>query len=100
MSLVPETTLKIHFIGTTGQELDITFYSFYRGPQGIQGLPGAPGEAGAPGTQVITVPTFSAIPASPAGFYLVLADESKNGASQMYFFTPTHRYWLAMVQDA
>lgn len=97
MSLVPETTLAIRFFGTTGQELDITFYSFYRGPKGD---PGDPGPPGAPGTQVVTVATYSALPVSPTGFYLVLADESKNGASQMYFFTPTHRYWLAMVEDA
>lgn len=46
------------------------------------------------------VPTFSSVPSNPAGLYLVLADESKNGAPQMYFFNASHRYWIAMVQDA
>jgi hypothetical protein len=46
------------------------------------------------------VATFSALPASPAGFYLVLADETKSGNPTIYFFTATHRYWIAMVKDA
>ena len=46
------------------------------------------------------VATFASIPASPTGFYLVLADETKSGNPTIYFFTASHRYWLAMVQDA
>lgn len=46
------------------------------------------------------VATFASLPASPTGFYLVLADETKSGAPTIYFFTTSHRYWVAMVQDA
>lgn len=46
------------------------------------------------------IATFSDIPASPKGFYLVLADETKGGAPTIYFFTASHRYWIAMIQDA
>ncbi|WP_133663482.1 hypothetical protein [Paraburkholderia sp. BL10I2N1] len=49
---------------------------------------------------MVTVATFAALPATPQGIYLVLADETKGGTPSMYFFTATHRYWLAMVQDA
>jgi hypothetical protein len=47
-----------------------------------------------------SVANFASLPATPTGFYLVLADETKGGGSIIYFFTTSHRYWIAMVQDA
>lgn len=44
--------------------------------------------------------TFAALPANPLGLFLVLADETKGGTPTIYLFTSTHRYWVAMVQDA
>ncbi|WP_168793616.1 hypothetical protein [Paraburkholderia aromaticivorans] len=44
--------------------------------------------------------TFASLPANPVGLFLVLADETKGGAPQIYLFTASHRYWVAMVQDA
>lgn len=44
--------------------------------------------------------TFAALPPSPVGLFLVLADETKGGSPTIYLFTSTHRYWVAMVQDA
>lgn len=46
------------------------------------------------------IATFAALPASPAGLYLVLADETKGGAPTLYLFKNGARYWVAMVQDA
>ncbi|MBR7998249.1 hypothetical protein [Burkholderia vietnamiensis] len=48
----------------------------------------------------VSVATYASLPASPRGLFLVLADETKGGSSQMYFFNGGHRYWIAMVQDA
>lgn len=45
-------------------------------------------------------PTFASMPAGILGLVLVLADETKGGVPSMYYFTATHRYWIAMVQDA
>jgi hypothetical protein len=45
-------------------------------------------------------PTFATIPENPQGIFLVLADETKSGAPTLYLFTTSHRYWIAMVQDA
>ena len=44
--------------------------------------------------------TFAALPPSPLGLFLVLADETKGGSPTIYLFTASHRYWVAMVQDA
>lgn len=44
--------------------------------------------------------TFASLPASPLGLFLVLADETKGGNPTIYLFTASHRYWVAMVQDA
>lgn len=44
--------------------------------------------------------TFASLPATPMGLYLVLADETKGGTPTIYLFTASHRYWVAMVQDA
>ena len=49
---------------------------------------------------VLQVATYSALPSSPTGLYLVAADETKGGSPSFYFFTTSHRYWFAMVQDA
>lgn len=49
---------------------------------------------------VLQVATYAALPATPIGLYLVVADESKGGGPSFYLFTTTHRYWFAMVQDA
>jgi hypothetical protein len=49
---------------------------------------------------VLQVATYSALPSTPTGLYLVLADETKGGAPTFYLFTTAHRYWFAMVQDA
>lgn len=46
------------------------------------------------------VATFAALPANPLGLYLVQADETKSGAPTIYYFNSSHRYWVAMVQDA
>ncbi|HEX7906881.1 MAG TPA: hypothetical protein VF534_02145 [Paraburkholderia sp.] len=46
------------------------------------------------------VPTFASLPQSPAGLFLVVADETKGGNPSIYFFNASHRYWIAMVQDA
>lgn len=43
---------------------------------------------------------FASLPAQPLGMYLVLADETKGNGPSIYFFTASHRYWIAMVQDA
>lgn len=48
----------------------------------------------------VTVATYASLPASPLGLYLVLADETKSGNPTIYLFTATHRYWVAMVEDA
>lgn len=53
-----------------------------------------------PSLVVQLVATFAALPASPLGLFLVVADETKGGSPSIYFFTSTHRYWIAMVQDA
>lgn len=53
-----------------------------------------------PSLVVQQVATFASLPANPLGLFLVLADETKNGAPTIYFFTASHRYWVAMVQDA
>lgn len=53
-----------------------------------------------PSLVVQQVAAFASLPPSPIGLYLVLADETKNGNPTIYFFTATHRYWIAMVQDA
>lgn len=53
-----------------------------------------------PSLVVQQVATFGSLPASPIGLYLVLADETKGGNPTIYFFSTTHRYWIAMVQDA
>ena len=44
--------------------------------------------------------TFASLPANPVGLCLVLTDETKSGNPTIYFFTASHRYWIAMVQDA
>lgn len=49
---------------------------------------------------VVQVANFASLPASPAGLYLVLSDETKNNSPILYLFTATHRFWIAMVQDA
>lgn len=49
---------------------------------------------------VTQVATYASLPTTPAGLYLVVADETKSGAPSFYFFTTSHRYWFAMVQDA
>lgn len=51
-------------------------------------------------TPVIQVSTFASLPASPLGLYLVLNDETKNNVPILYLFTSTHRFWIAMIQDA
>ncbi|HDR8938713.1 MULTISPECIES: hypothetical protein [Burkholderia cepacia complex] len=48
----------------------------------------------------VSVATYASLPASPRGLFLVLADETKGGNPTIYLFTATHRYWVAMVQDA
>lgn len=47
-----------------------------------------------------TIANFAALPASPAGFYFVQADETKSGNPTLYYFNGGVRYWIAMTQDA
>jgi hypothetical protein len=49
---------------------------------------------------VVQVSTFASLPPSPLGLYLVLNDETKNNVPIFYLFTATHRFWIAMIQDA
>lgn len=53
-----------------------------------------------PAIVVQKAPTYASLPASPAGLFLVLADETKGGTPTIYLFDSGNRYWVAMVQDA
>jgi hypothetical protein len=44
--------------------------------------------------------TFASLPPDPLGLFLVLDDETKSNQPTIYLFTASHRYWVAMVQDA
>jgi hypothetical protein len=57
-------------------------------------------QAALPSMVVQQVATFASLPATPLGLYLVLADETKGGTPTIYLFTASHRYWVAMIQDA
>jgi len=47
----------------------------------------------------ISVESFSAIPGSASGWYLVEKDETKGGVPVVYLFSEGSRYWFAMVED-
>lgn len=47
-----------------------------------------------------TVATYSSLPSSPSGWYLITADETKSGGPSIYLFSGGRRYWFAMVEDA
>lgn len=55
-----------------------------------------------PALVVQQVATFAALPPSPVGLYLVLADETVDGNPQMYFFRAgvTQPQWFASVQKS
>jgi hypothetical protein len=51
------------------------------------------------GMVIQPVATFAALPATPTGLYLVLADETKAGAPTFYLFNGSDRFWGAWVKD-
>ncbi|HEX7906699.1 MAG TPA: hypothetical protein VF534_01220 [Paraburkholderia sp.] len=56
--------------------------------------------AGLPALVVQQVATHAALPASPVGLYLVLADETRGGSPSLYYFWSTHCVWFAALQVA
>lgn len=52
------------------------------------------------GNPAVTAQTYADIPASPSGWFLISADETKGGNPSVYLFKDDARYWFAMVRDA
>lgn len=59
-----------------------------------------PNLLGMPLLAVQQAATHASLPASPAGLYLVLADETRGGGPSLYYFWSTHCIWFAALQVA
>lgn len=98
-SLVINSTAEIVQLGTLSQAVNQQITQAVASAE-ASAAQAAKYVAELPTLVVQQVATYASLPASPAGLYLVLSDETRGNVPQLYYFWSTHCMWFAALQVA